>query len=358
MKRPIAACAAAAMYSMLLGGCASTAPVSEYSNATSAFNSSVTAATAILQKSLSDQTHVQRVTAIEYYLDDNEKSPLTLNSNINHQNQDESFARFACAGTNTVPGQADLKTLSDYGAQLDAATKAPAGDVASLWNNIIQLRSAPKPLTTIADPTADQFQKCRTSVTSILNIAPSPLQVETGDARFALSAAISTLQAGVSALESLAASILQIVDDEARKKQFTAIVKADKDEISRLLNDPALNAALEKQQEQRLLASLSPAHERFAKMLKLPKTDRVAVYDEAAKVEAELGTWDELRLSPPPSNIMAAISNCQQKLLDLADGKVTAKDTAAYIQGLAKEIQAVQDAFSGAKSKIDAVRQL
>jgi hypothetical protein len=342
---------------LFLVACATTRPISRYTEAANQFKSAVTSASDVVKKSIAEDSRVQRQSAIRYYLDVG-PSKENLDASVEDASVVEaSFANFACAGTRGVRAHANLRYLEKYGKVLAGVLKEPADGVLAVAANIEELRKPKAPLE-LPEPKDDQFARCLTGVENTLKVKGLPLN-PSGDGdkvRFGFPASVVAFQEAIKAIAKVLEGVLKIAEEAERKDAFERIVKVNEPNVKMVLADQSLNDSLNSAVQQRRLVSLYGPFLRFERLMRLDRSDRAKhpeIWREALRTHEELAEFDAIRLSVEPVDITKAVTTAHESLVALAHGKASIEDTLAYLKALADQLEEIKKDMDDAETKID-----
>ena len=95
-------------------------------------------------------------------------------------------------------------------------------------------------------------------------------------------------------MEAAAVGALAVVEERVRVKRAIAIIKANRDNLSKALESMGKSTALKNAHARHKTAALARPYARFQKLLNVPDTQAVEVFTIAAKVDANLAIYDTL----------------------------------------------------------------
>jgi hypothetical protein len=343
-------------------GCATTATNDKYSEAANGYTSGLKAAREALDTQLSDQVHVRRMLAIQYYI----KNPTgARQTNLDPAHPDEAFARFVCVGISqrgTIDDQ--LAYLDRYANGLKTIGTRPDENPTALWASIVSLRGeggaiaegAPQP-----SEKEDVGQQCEAKVLALTAADGLPIHPVEEESLGTIVAFYEGLKAVYDAVKVVATDLLKIADEQARKKAFTDYVKSNRQNVQMALGSAsALSERLKEYWTQRLQVSLMKPKASFSQVLAMdPKTDGLKIVTAAQEADAALETYDSLSKQPPPANVLASVAQAQKKLEALADGgdAASTEEIVAWLKAFASELKKIRDDVKGVKDSLGNVKE-
>jgi hypothetical protein len=337
-------------------GCASTAKDGPYVTTVTSFNSGLKSANTLIETEVNAQTKARRLLAIQYYLDHPGDS-----SNISRDDLNGSFSRFACVGIDSlVPEKDGLAYLGRYGTALQDVVKTPDATIGALWTNIEALHKQQGPLPLAAKdatPALNTEKGCTDRIIADLakpDVPLEPAQKESLAAFITLADGISKL---ASAVNSAIVDILKMANAQAEVEAFKRVVLANQEDVDKVLNNAALTTSLDLLWTRREQSSLILPFEQFSTMLKSEKKTRLEVLTLGIAASDNLKDFDAMRGQNPPSNLLKAVRASQDKLLGLAQGKITAQEAVAALKAFAQELGSIEKDAANIKSDAGSTEQ-
>lgn len=303
-------------------------------------------ASKIISANLDAQVKARRLLAVRRYIDRGlEDSNFT-------KNQEESFARFACAAEGDFFDQrAGLAVLSAYKKIIAKIADTPDESVSALWKSIQENRKSRAPLKPPVEDPASRAQ-CIHLVQNRLKQGGIPMADPNLESITALTAAYDGAKALVSSAEKVLVAILRIVDEAARAEALKNFVNDNKALIATTLDKSVADKALTPAYERRIRASLVIPYEEFRTIYRLNATAQSdKIVQTALRTHESLAEFDTLRLEAAPSDVAKAMSEAQKQLVDLAEGKINVKQAWAALGALVQMLKDVNEAVDNAKKQ-------
>lgn len=280
------------------------------------------------------------------------------------------FARYACAGTGALHREtAFLDFAQSYATGAQGIVKPGGNSFAEQWAKYKQLQKplsqlvgSNKPGGTPQNKTSDQlYKECIDELTGvgsapgILDFRGMPASDTTDEVALgAISPVIAAVEALFKALDKAATDGLTAVNAVEARKKLAEYVNTVHEKFQGSISSELSPDRLDDAWKRRKAYSLWAPYLTFTHILRL-KAQNASDYeikDYAVKLESELGPYDVIRGTKPPSAIVKGLSAAENAVYSAAtDNSVSLEAIAQLLDGIIADINSVVSDYADVEKK-------
>jgi hypothetical protein len=327
---------------------------SEITSAVNNINEAVNSLSSTLSTEIKSKPSVRRMEALKYYI---AKGDMPTDQNFSSKKPEESFALFVCTGTGALRRElAALEYTNDYTDTLKEIASPSEDTFSGQFSKLLVLSGSVNKLSTPNTIKAlDVFESCVKEIQSFFqnNFNGYPASDVTGEvAPLAIIAAISSISELVGYVEKLTKDGIKISNEVMISQQLKKFDSENRETLLTVLSNDLSEERLENSWARRKAASLYLPFETFKELLDLPRkknTDKILRLGQLA--DAQLSTFDTLRTTPSPRNIVNKLRVVEENLhLVITDDKINLNRVISFIKSISEDFKTIQKDYEEIKT--------